>query len=95
MGDVRCLNCGEPWDAYYLRHDCEGEEEGFEFGSSVLIVKRCPCCPRRHSILRDQLARKREKELELIHDLLGDDEDGLQTELEDYFGMEGEDADLW
>jgi hypothetical protein len=73
--DVHCTTCGEPWDAYHLRHDaifetglCHTEAKawtevspklkllpryrekfkavGFEFGSSILNVMRCPACPK-------------------------------------------------
>lgn len=27
MGDVRCRGCGEPWDAYHLRHEMWFDQE--------------------------------------------------------------------
>ena len=87
MGDVRCLNCGEPWEAYYMRHENtkEGfEKEGFEFyGDSTLIITRCPACPRTRSILRDRLAKREAKRAQDALEMLGGDEDALQTMLED------------
>ena len=85
MGDVRCLNCGEPWDAYELRHGDTREaleDEGFVFGKSVLLVKRCPCCPK-ETPLRDSIRRQKRMEAEIAEELLGDDEDGLQSLLEE------------
>lgn len=91
--DVRCCNCGEPWDQYYLRHDLESEEkedpgtlaaEGWKFGRNRLVVLHCPCCPKDGSKLRD--AEDRARATNELADLLGDDEDGLAATLEDFFG---------
>jgi len=39
MGDMLCKVCGEPWDAYGVRHDfTAAEREQFYNG------KGCPCC---------------------------------------------------
>ena len=89
--DVHCCNCGEPWDQYFLRHDLQAEEEhapgtlaqdGWRFGHSCLVVLRCPCCPKDGTGLPD--AAERIEATQELADLLGDDEDGLAAELEDF-----------
>ena len=83
--DVHCCNCGEPWDQYHLRHDLPPPEEraaeGWYFGSSNLVVVHCPCCPQNGS-LPD--AKVRTAIIRDLADLLGDDEDGLASTLEDF-----------
>jgi hypothetical protein len=39
MGDMICKVCGEPWDAYGVRHDFTAAERTF-----FLNGKGCPCC---------------------------------------------------
>ena len=86
--DVHCCNCGEPWDQYHLRHDLAdiGPEdlvaEGWKFGSSRLVVLHCPCCPQDGSRLPD--AEQRAAITQDLADLLGDDEDGLASTLDDF-----------
>jgi len=106
--DVHCSSCGEPWDAYHLRHDAIFETDldpeevkvwlnlssverlasryrekfkaaGYEFGASILDVRRCPCCPKGAKPDPDTTALKAE-----LVELLGDDEDGLAATLEDF-----------
>lgn len=76
--DMLCLSCNEPWDAHFLRHDCDPME--FQFGSNCLIVKRCPCCPDDATLDTDSY-----NALEEVAMLLGDDLDGFAAEAEDYF----------
>lgn len=52
---------------------------GWEFGNSVINVIRCPCCPA--DAKPDPVALGIKAVLE---DILGDDEDGLAAEFEDY-----------
>jgi hypothetical protein len=86
--DVHCCNCGEPWDQYHLRHELVGmtpEEltaDGWCFGTSRLVVLHCPCCPKDGSGVPD--AEERKQATQAIADLLGDDEDGLASTLEDF-----------
>ena len=86
--DVHCCNCGEPWDQYHLRHDladCSPEEladDGWKFGSSRLVVLNCPCC--RSARRRQADADERASIVQELADLLGDDEDGLASTLEDF-----------
>jgi len=86
--DVHCCNCGEPWDQYFLRHELAEEAletlapQGWEFGPNRLVVLRCPACSEHGSALPDTDQRK-----EIVRELaslLGDDEDGLASTLEDF-----------
>jgi len=52
---------------------------GYEFGSSVLNVMRCPACPRDAKPDPDKAAMKAG-----IVELLGDDEDGIAATMEDF-----------
>jgi hypothetical protein len=55
------------------------QEAGYEFGSSILVLLRCPVCPKgakpdiEKTIIKSELAN-----------LLGDDEDGLAAAFEDF-----------
>ena len=86
--DVHCCNCGEPWDQYHLRHELAEETphdlaaEGWSFGQNRLVVLRCPACPKDGSGLPD--AETRIEAVQEIAQLLGDDEDGLASTLEDF-----------
>lgn len=40
MGDIICAICGEPWDAYGVRHGDMTKSEAQKF----LAGKGCPCC---------------------------------------------------
>jgi hypothetical protein len=106
--DVHCTTCGEPWDAYHLRHDAIYETGlttdqakawerlppkqrlsdhfrkqfatvGYEFGPSIMVLLRCPACPKGAKPDPEKAIIK----AELAH-LLGDDEDGLAATLEDF-----------
>jgi hypothetical protein len=115
MGDVYCARCGEPFEAYHLRHDAIYETDllestkkhmsnratpisepgvrealkraGYEFsGNSVLCLSRCPCCKANaeHNGKPDkQVVRDRMEKQSILSELLGDDEDGIQSMLED------------
>jgi hypothetical protein len=52
---------------------------GYEFGSSVLNVMRCPACAKDAKPDPDKAAMKA-----TIVELLGDDEDGIAATMEDY-----------
>ncbi len=52
---------------------------GYEFGASVLNVIRCPACPKDAKPDPDTAALKAG-----IEEILGDDEDGIASEMEKY-----------
>ena len=54
-------------------------EAGYEFGPSILVVMRCPACPKGAKPDPEKAAIKIE-----LANLLGDDEDGLAAKLEDF-----------
>ena len=77
--DIKCCNCGEPWDFYHIFHDIKGteDEEDFVFGSQRYVIKKCPSCgdyvgDDEHEVMAEALA-----------DLLGDDADGAVSSMED------------
>jgi hypothetical protein len=52
---------------------------GYEFGASILDVKRCPACPKDAKPNPDKAALKAG-----IAEMLGDDEDGIAATFEDF-----------
>ncbi len=52
---------------------------GYEFGASVYNVVRCPCCPKDAKPDPDKAALK-----SAPAEMLGDDEDGLASTLEEF-----------
>ena len=52
---------------------------GYQFGTSVLNVIRCPCCPKNAKPDPDTAALKAG-----IVEILGDDEDGIAATMEDF-----------
>lgn len=52
---------------------------GWVFGSSVLNVRHCPCCPK-----DAQPDPEKDEAKSAIEELLGDDEDGMAAMFEDY-----------
>lgn len=79
--DIKCTNCKEPWDFWHLKEDVSQEEidnEEFVFGSSRMVIIKCPCCETEP--LKNNF---RLEATEMLADLLGDDEDGLACMLED------------
>jgi hypothetical protein len=54
-------------------------DSGFEFGASVVNVKRCPSCPKDAKPNPEREATKA-----ALEDLMGEDQDGLAAAFEDY-----------
>lgn len=72
--DLYCERCGEPWEFYYVMNEMTPEEK-----SDFLHGKSCPACKGKEvdtRPFRAQLAAG-------LHDLLGDDLDGLAADMED------------
>jgi hypothetical protein len=61
------------------RYRDEFRAAGWEFGNSVINVRRCPGCPADAEIDLEKASIKA-----ALEDALGDDEDGLAAMLEDY-----------
>lgn len=88
--DIYCQLCGEPWDSYELGPDgCFDKKEAKKF----LAGKGCPSCnwgenkqrisSYKESCDPDELDRA--SATSVLVDVLGDDIDGIASELECYF----------
>ena len=73
--DLYCARCGEPWDAYGVRHGDLTDEERELF----LKGEGCPSCWGEEVVSRPFRAEL----MATLHEVLGDDLDGLAAELED------------
>ena len=72
--DLYCERCGEPWDHYYVHHEMTPQER-----NQFLHGEGCPSCygkPVEKRPFRAEIAAA-------LHDVLGDDTDGLAAEMED------------
>jgi len=64
------------------------ERDGWKFaGNSVLAIARCPACPKDDEPQSEEV-KTRVMQRAVLADLLGDDEDGLASMLEDLDGFE-------
>jgi hypothetical protein len=59
------------------------EKLGWEFGHNILVVVRCPSCGERKT------NRERASEYDMLAFFMGDDLDGLASEMEDFHDMFG------
>lgn len=73
--DLYCQRCGEPWDAYGVRHGDLTPEECDLF----LDGKECPACHGKKIEKRPFRAQV----MAALRDGLGDDLDGIAAEMED------------
>ena len=74
--------CDDPEPEPELELDAYREalaSEGWIFGSTILVVKQCPCCPDDAS-----LDTERAEAYEIVADLLGNDLDGYASTIEDF-----------
>lgn len=55
------------------------QNAGYQFGASIMVLLRCPCCPKGAKPDPEKAAIKAE-----LANLLGDDEDGLAATFEDF-----------
>lgn len=62
-----------------LRYQEKFREAGWEFGNSILSIRRCPCCSEGATPDPEKEAAKT-----ALTDMLGNDEDGLAAMMEDY-----------
>jgi len=79
--DIPCTRCGEPWEAYHVKH----EAEPGDFKLEGMAILACPCCKNKTNaqIKADvgPTMRQRLQECKVIAEALGDDEDGAITEM--------------
>lgn len=62
------------------------KKDGWKFGSSILAILECPCCPKQKeegTVEEAEKIEERKMKRIVLADILGDDEDGLQSMLED------------
>jgi hypothetical protein len=72
--DLYCKRCGEPYDYYHIEHDIDPFERGqFYRGEG------CQSCKGKEVTKRPFRAMA----MEALHEVLGDDIDGLAAELDD------------
>jgi hypothetical protein len=62
-----------------VRYRNKLQEAGWDFGSTMINVIRCPCCPKGAIGNPDRIQTK-----SALEKLLGEDEDGLAATFEDY-----------
>ncbi len=81
--DVYCKRCGEPWDLYGVEHGDLTDDERIRFWKGL----GCPSC------FGKAVERRpfRAEATAVLHEVLGDDLDGLAAELEDAEFMLGKD----
>ena len=80
--NIPCCNCMEPWHYYHLMHDLSHEdkvEQRWKFGSNLFVIKRCACCSEEQEGYHERLMG-----VELIADVMGDDLDGMASELDSF-----------
>ena len=73
--DLYCKRCGEPWEMDHVQHGGFSEEEKKRFWAG----EGCPAC------FGKQVKKTpfRAQAMSVLHDILGDDIDGLAAEMED------------
>ena len=84
--DIYCKRCGEPWDALGAQ---DAEDMTREQYQRMMAGEGCPCCfgkEVKERPFRAELASA-------LHDMLGDDIDGLAAEMEDAEYLMG--AEFW
>ena len=79
--DLYCERCGEPWEHYYVMYEMTPEEKG-----AFLRGEHCPSCKGKEIERRPFRAQV----AGALHDVLGDDIDGLAAEMEDAEALLGE-----
>ena len=77
--DIRCTNCGEPWDVDHVLHEAEPEDFDRQGG----LIRHCPCCEENRRTPLPEKERSRLAAIAAVAPLFGDDLDGLAAFLED------------
>ena len=75
--DLRCFNCGEPWDMHYVFHDAEP----CAFVTNGAVITHCPCC-KANGQATGELKTKLDDQAHVLS-LFGDDIDGAAAFLDD------------
>lgn len=74
--DIYCPRCGEPWEVFSLVDDMTQEE-----AADLKAGRGCSCCKGKEIVKRPECAVVSAALL----DILGDDIDGVASELDLYF----------
>ena len=77
MSDLHCTKCGEPWDM-----DCISEPDEYGLtvkGSRIIACSACKWHAERGNLMAGTAAAA-----SAMHDLLGDDIDGVASMMEDW-----------
>ena len=80
--DLKCLRCMEPWEMDEVIHE---NPDDFRRDNVGRII-RCPACwnvSNEDIVLSDKDEMER-AQISALHDLLGDDLDGIATMMEDF-----------
>ncbi len=78
--DLYCKRCGEPYDYYYVEHEMTPQERTSFYDPN----EGCPSCIGKVVAERPAIAEA----MEVAHDLLGDDTDGLAAMMEDFESLD-------
>ena len=74
--DLYCKRCGEPYDYYHVEHEMTPQERMRFYDPK----EGCPSCIGKEVAERPAIAEA----MEVAHELLGDDTDGLAAMMEDF-----------
>ena len=74
--DLYCKRCGEPYDYYYVEQEMTPQERICFYDPN----EGCPICI--GTEVKERPARA--EAMEVLHELLGDDTDGLAAMMEDF-----------
>lgn len=75
----------ENWDGNLTKEIRKAfEDKGWKFGPNVFVIYQCPCCKNQKDSAESQ---GRAEMVSALADVLGDDTDGLISELDDLADM--------
>lgn len=82
--DIRCPICGEPWDMDELHDLIPDECDDYHKAVSLFRNKGCEAFGSKHNVIENKNAATLTS---MLFDVLGDDVDGIASELEDAENM--------
>ena len=72
MSDIKCVQCGEPWDSYYVQQDMSREER-----HDLINGLGCPACE------GEEIDRGKAAVMSEVAYIMGDDLDWMASEMSD------------